>query len=79
MAASVRLGWPHIDISYRSGSRHPEHAVISLTTPGRKPLVVEVDTLLGAHIHMGAGYASDATWTHGQWRGRTSPSVLTTT
>jgi len=64
-----QLGWPHVDITYRSGTRHPEHAVIHLTTPDGEPLVLEVDTLLGAHIHLGGGYGGDAAWSHGQWRG----------
>jgi hypothetical protein len=64
-----QLGWPRAEITYRSGTRHPEHAVIHLTTPDGKPLTLEVDTLLSAPIHVGGGYGGDPDWTHGQWKG----------
>jgi hypothetical protein len=65
-----QLGWPRLDISYRSGTRIPEHARIELTEPDGKPLVLEVDALLGVPLHVGCGYGGDPDWTHGQWRGR---------
>jgi hypothetical protein len=64
-----QLGWPEVDITYRSGTRHPEHATIHLAQRG-KPLTVEVDTLGFIPLHVGAGYGGDPDWSHGQWRGR---------
>lgn len=64
-----QLGWPRIDISYQSGTRHPEHAVIELTTADGTLLTVEIDTLLSAPLHVGAGYGGDPDWSHGQWNG----------
>jgi hypothetical protein len=64
-----QLGWPRVTITYRSGSRHPEHAHIELTEPDGRPLVMEVDTLNYVPLHVGCGYGGDPEWTHGQWRG----------
>jgi hypothetical protein len=65
-----QLGWPRIEIDYRSGSRHPERACLHLMTPAGAPLVVEVETLTSVALHIGAGYGADPDWTHGQWHGR---------
>ena len=51
-----QLGWPRVEFSYRSGTRHPERARIHLTEPSGKPLTIDVDTLLGVALHVGAGY-----------------------
>ena len=83
-----QLGWPEIDIRYRSGTRHPDGATLHLaTTAGRrKPLDIEVETLGCVALHLGAGYGGDPTGTTaGGWdaagptrRSTTSPipSVL---
>ena len=65
-----QLGWPELDIKYRPGTRHPEHATIALRTRGGKQLVLEVDTLTSIALHVGAGYNGDPEWGHGQWKGR---------
>jgi hypothetical protein len=65
-----QLGWPEIDISYRTGTRHPERAVLHLRTPDRKPLEVEVETRGFIALHVGCGYGADPDWVHGQWKGR---------
>ena len=65
-----QLGWPRVEIDYRSGTRHPEHARLHLTTPRGEPLVVEIDTLTSVALHIGGGYGGDSDWTHGQWMGR---------
>jgi hypothetical protein len=65
-----QLGWPEVDITYRSGTRHPERARISLRDRSGKPLELEVETLGFVALHVGAGYGGDPDWTHGQWRGR---------
>ena len=65
-----QLGWPELDIAYRSGTRHPERAVIHLTERGRKPLDVEVETLGFVSLNVGCGYGADPDWTHGVWKGR---------
>lgn len=65
-----QMGWPRIDFRYRSGTRHPEGARIHLTDPAGRPVVVDVETLGGVPLHVGAGYGGDPDWGHGQWRGR---------
>jgi hypothetical protein len=65
-----QLGWPRVDIRYRSGTRHPEHASIHCTTPDGKPLAIEVDTVTSVALNVGAGYSGDPDWGHGQWKGR---------
>ncbi|MEV7420400.1 hypothetical protein [Streptomyces sp. NPDC089919] len=66
----VQLGWPHADISYRSGSRHPERAVIHLSDPARKPLELGVEVLTSSPLAVGAGYPPATDWQHGSWQGR---------
>jgi hypothetical protein len=65
-----QLGWPRVEIDYRSGTRLPLRARIHLTTPSGEPLLVEVESLLGVPLHVGAGYGGDPDWTHGTWMGR---------
>ena len=65
-----QLGWPEIDIRYRAGTRHPQGATLHLMQRGRRPLVVEVETLGFIPLHIGAGYGGDPEWSHGQWKGR---------
>lgn len=65
-----QLGWPEVEITYRSGTRHPERATIHLTERGRRPLAVDVETLGFVALNVGAGYGGDPDWNHGQWRGR---------
>jgi hypothetical protein len=65
-----QLGWPELDISYRPGTRHPERATLRLKGPDRRPLDVQIETLIGVALHIGAGYGADPEWSHGQWRGR---------
>ncbi len=64
-----QLGWPGVDITYRSGTRHPERAALHLRSADGKPLAVDVDTLGFVPLHVGAGYGGDPDWGHGQWRG----------
>ncbi|MEU9115387.1 hypothetical protein AB0D04_27300 [Streptomyces sp. NPDC048483] len=79
----VQLGWPHTDITYRPGTRHPERAVIHLTDPGRKPLELTAEILTSSPLAVGAGYPPPSSqlrssrgdphaddWQHGTWRGR---------
>lgn len=65
-----QLGWPGVDITYRSGTRHPERAALQLQERDGKPVTVEIDTLGFVALHVGAGYGGDPDWGHGQWRGR---------
>jgi hypothetical protein len=65
-----QLGWPEIDISYRSGTRIPERAVLHLHTPDRRPLEVAIEAMTGVALHIGAGYGVDPDWSHGVWKGR---------
>jgi hypothetical protein len=64
-----QLGWPEVEIAYKSGTRHPERAVVHLTERGRKPLDIEIDTLGFIPLHVGCGYGGDPEWSHGQWKG----------
>jgi hypothetical protein len=64
-----QLGWPEVEIHYRSGTRHPERAVLHLAGRGGKPFDVEVETSSSVVLHVGAGYGGDPDWSHGQWRG----------
>ncbi|OEJ31082.1 hypothetical protein [Streptomyces subrutilus] len=67
----VQLGWPHTEIRYRSGTRHPVGAVVHLTDPaGRKPLELGVQILASSPLAVGAGYPPAADWQHGTWQGR---------
>ncbi|WP_079404330.1 hypothetical protein [Streptomyces sp. 3211] len=66
----VQLGWPHTEIRYRPGSRHPERAVVHLTDPSRKPLELAVEILNSSPLAVGAGYPPAGDWQHGTWQGR---------
>ncbi|MBT2396145.1 hypothetical protein J7E89_09205 [Streptomyces sp. ISL-100] len=66
----VQLGWPHTDITYRPGTRHPERAVVHLTGPDRKPLELGVEILNSSPLAVGAGYPPATDWQHGSWQGR---------
>ncbi|MFB9513089.1 hypothetical protein [Streptomyces purpureus] len=66
----TQLGWPRTEITYRSGTRHPERAVIHLTDPTGKPLEVGVDILASSPLAVGAGYPPATDWQHGTWQGR---------
>ncbi|MFB6484031.1 hypothetical protein ACFCXF_33290 [Streptomyces virginiae] len=66
----VQLGWPHTEIRYRPGSRHPERAVVHLTDPTRKPLELGVEILNSSPLAVGAGYPPAGDWQHGTWQGR---------
>lgn len=64
-----QLGWPRIDITYASGTRMPAGAVLRTTTAAGEDLTIEVEPLISAALHLGAGYGGDADWGHGQWKG----------
>ncbi|GAA5034802.1 hypothetical protein [Streptomyces siamensis] len=67
----LQLGWPQVDITYRSGTREPTSAVVHLTDPvGRKPLELGVQVLASSPLAVGAGYPPADDWQHGTWRGR---------
>ncbi|WP_419993359.1 hypothetical protein [Streptomyces boninensis] len=66
----TQLGWPHADITYRSGTRHPERAVLHLTDQARKPLELHAETLVSSPLAVGAGYPPAEDWQHGTWQGR---------
>ncbi|RII19392.1 hypothetical protein DSC45_07900 [Streptomyces sp. YIM 130001] len=66
----LQLGWPHTEIAYRSGTRHPERAVLHLTGPDRSPLEMSAEIVLSSPLAIGAGYPPADDWQHGTWRGR---------
>jgi hypothetical protein len=63
-----QLGWMDIEIEYRSGSRHPERAVMHLRDEDKKPFDIEFETLGFVALALGSGYGGDD-WTHGKWMG----------
>ncbi|MFC9583044.1 hypothetical protein ACFVJ8_09465 [Streptomyces yangpuensis] len=68
--ADVQLGWPHTEIRYRPGTRHPESATVHLTDPSRKSLELGVEILNSSPLAVGAGYPPASDWQHGTWQGR---------
>lgn len=64
-----QLGWPQPEITYRSGTRHPERALIHLGDI-RKPMELDVEILSSSPLALGAGYPPADDWQHGTWRGR---------
>jgi hypothetical protein len=68
--ADEQLGWPEIDVHYRSGTRHAEGATIRLRSRTDGDLTLEVDTLGFVALNAGSGYGGDPSWSHGTWRGR---------
>ncbi len=64
-----QLGWPRVEITYRSGTRHPEFAQLHLTAMDGSPVTIEVQTVNFVALHVGAGYGADPDWTHGAWKG----------
>ncbi|MGW5656241.1 hypothetical protein [Streptomyces humi] len=63
-----QLGWPQAEIRYRSGTRHPERAVVHLGGP-REPRELEVEILASSPLAVGAGYPPADDWQHGTWQG----------
>src|SRR5690606_36648647 len=51
-----QLGWPRVDVHYRSGTRHPEGATIHLTERDGTPLELRVETLGFVALNAGSGY-----------------------
>jgi hypothetical protein len=64
-----QLGWPQAEITYRSGTRHPQSALIHLGDV-RKPQELGVEILTSSPLAIGAGYPPADDWQHGTWRGR---------
>jgi hypothetical protein len=65
-----QMGWPQIDVRYRSGTRTPTGATIHLADRGRHPITIDVEVLGSMPLNVGCGYGGDPDWGHGQWRGR---------
>lgn len=64
-----QLGWPRVEVRYRSGTRHPEGARLHLAEADGTPVVVDVDTLGFIALNAGPGYGGDPGWAHGTWHG----------
>jgi len=64
-----QLGWADIDIHYRSGTRLPEGATITMRKGG-SPTIVSIETLGYVLLSAGPGYNGDPGWSHGRWSGR---------
>ena len=65
-----QLGWPEVEVRYRSGTREPSGAVLTLHDRAGQAIVVEIETLGFVALNCGSGYGGDPDWSHGQWRGR---------
>ncbi|MCU1357879.1 MAG: hypothetical protein JWM89_3297 [Acidimicrobiales bacterium] len=65
-----QLGWPRVEVHYRSGTREPTGATIHLTEADGTPLTLEVESRGFVALNAGTGYGGDPTWAHGSWRGR---------
>lgn len=63
-----QLGWPRVEIDYRSGTRIPHHARLHLTERDGSPFVIDVEASCGVPLHVGCGYGGDPEWQHGAWR-----------
>jgi hypothetical protein len=72
-----QLGWPEIEIRYRSGSRDPRHATVRLRDPSGEVVTLEIDVLTSIALHLGAGYGTDPEWHHGLWKGSAWESGIT--
>jgi hypothetical protein len=64
-----QLGWPRTEITYASGTRNVTGAVLHCTDAKGQAVTIEVEPLIGAVLHVGAGYGIDPDWVHGQWKG----------
>ncbi|MGO8876158.1 MAG: hypothetical protein ACLQNG_10405 [Acidimicrobiales bacterium] len=63
-----QLGWADIVVHYRTGTRVPSGATITMTKRGT-PTVVEIESLGYVLLNAGPGYNGDPGWSHGRWRG----------
>lgn len=64
-----QLGWPRVRITYAPGTRQPTEAVLRCTTGAGEEVTLEIEPLISAALHVGAGYGGDPDWGHGQWKG----------
>ena len=64
-----QLGWPRFEITYKPGTRFPDHARIHLTERDGTPLVIDVEPVNHISLNVGCGYGADPEWTHGLWKG----------
>jgi hypothetical protein len=65
-----QLGWPQVEMHYRSGTREPTVATIRSVGADGVAHVLEVESLGFVALNAGTGYGGDPTWAHGAWRGR---------
>ena len=64
------LGRPEIDITYLSGTREMQSAVVRTTDPEGKPIVVTNTPLRTLYLAAGSGYVNvDGKWGHGMYQG----------
>ena len=68
--APEQLGWPQVEVTYQSGTRIPERAVVTAHERDGTPLRYKVDCRGWLALNCGGGYGGDWTWNHGQWKGR---------
>lgn len=64
-----QLGWPRIEIDYLPGTRTATGCRIRATDGTGAPVLIEVESLTSAVLHVGGGYGGDPDWAHGQWKG----------
>ncbi|MCU1354195.1 MAG: hypothetical protein JWM05_3404, partial [Acidimicrobiales bacterium] len=64
-----QLGWPEVDVHYRSGTRIPTGVTVVLRERGGRPLTLEVESCGYVALNAGSGYGGDPSWSHGAWKG----------
>ena len=66
-----QLGWPEVDVRYRSGTRIPTGAIIRMADRSGKPVTLEIESKGYVVLHAGVrATRTDPDWTHGSWLGR---------
>lgn len=65
-----QLGWPRYTIHYQPGTRIATGATVTLTAGDGTPLTMAIESQGFIALSSGLGYGGDASWGHGQWKGR---------
>jgi hypothetical protein len=65
-----QLGWPRIEVRYRSGTREPTGATVHLMGADGVDHTLEVESCGFVALNAGTGYGGDPSWAHGAWKGR---------
>ncbi len=72
-----QMGTPRHQITYRSGSREIEKAVITCAHPSGREVSVTTTPLRTVYLAAGSGYLPAADWAHGMYQGELVVQGLT--